>query len=69
MRLSKSKWDLCFVVRRYLPCRIIGDRLQAIFSEVNKENSLDWSVVLDRFATIAELDTPWPMAFESVVEG
>lgn len=56
---SSDQHELITLLADYLPCRIVGDPLQAIFSEVNKEKSLHWSVVLERFDTIAELDTPW----------
>jgi len=56
---SSDQHELITLLADYLPCRIVGDPLQAIFGEVNKEKSLDWSVVLERFDAIAELDTPW----------
>ena len=39
--------------------RVPGEVIQAIFGEVNKENSLEWSLVTEKFNTIAELHTPW----------
>jgi DNA helicase-2/ATP-dependent DNA helicase PcrA len=56
---SSDQHEIVTLLADYLPCRIVGDPLQAIFGEVNKEKSLDWSVVLERFDIIAELDTPW----------
>ena len=56
---STDQHELVLLLADYVPCRIVGDPLQAIFSQVNKDRSLDWSVVLERFGTIATLDTPW----------
>jgi len=56
---SSDQHELISLLADYLPCRIVGDPLQAIFSKVNKEKSLEWSVVLESFDTITELDTPW----------
>jgi len=56
---SSDQHELILLLADYLPCRIVGDPLQAIFSEVNREKSLDWSVVLESFSTIAKLNTPW----------
>lgn len=56
---SSDQHEMVTLLAEYLPCRIVGDPLQAIFSEVNKEKSLVWSVVLESFNKIAELETPW----------
>jgi superfamily I DNA/RNA helicase len=53
---SADQHELVMLLADYLPCRVVGDPLQAIFSQVNKDKALDWStVVLERFGTIAEL--------------
>ena len=56
---STDQHELVMLLADYLPCRVVGDPLQAIFSQVNKDKALEWSTVLNRFSTIAELGTPW----------
>jgi superfamily I DNA/RNA helicase len=56
---SIDQHEFVLLLADYLPCRVVGDPLQAIFSQVNKDKALAWSVVLERFGTMAELGTPW----------
>lgn len=41
-----------------LPCRILGDPLQAIFRRINKGEALAWQVARDNFAELGSLDQP-----------
>jgi len=41
-----------------LPCRILGDPLQAIFRKINKGEALAWQVARDNFAEVGSLDQP-----------
>ncbi|HEX3624941.1 MAG TPA: hypothetical protein VH280_05870 [Verrucomicrobiae bacterium] len=41
-----------------LPCRVLGDPLQSVFSKVNKAHALPWETVAKTFPLIGELRTP-----------
>ncbi len=41
-----------------LPCRILGDPLQAIFRQVHKDTFLDWALAEAEFDKIGELSVP-----------
>ena len=41
-----------------LPCRILGDPLQAIFRKINKAEALPWQIVRDNFVEVGSLDQP-----------
>jgi len=41
-----------------LPCRILGDPLQAIFRKINKADALPWQTAQDNFAEVGTLDQP-----------
>ena len=41
-----------------LPCRILGDPLQAIFRKINKADALAWQIAQDSFPEVGALDQP-----------
>lgn len=41
-----------------LPCRILGDPLQAIFRKINKADALAWQLARDNFPEVGVLDQP-----------
>ena len=41
-----------------MPCRILGDPLQAIFRKINKGEALPWQIARDTFAEVGTLDQP-----------
>lgn len=42
----------------FLPVRVLGDPLQAIFWSINKQGALPWKTVTDKFPLLGELDQP-----------
>lgn len=49
---------LVTALAKILPCRVLGDPLQAIFWSINKDQSLSWEAVEKHFAKVGELTTP-----------
>ncbi len=41
-----------------IPCRILGDPLQAIFRKINKDDALPWQTVRETFAELGTLNQP-----------
>ena len=55
---SEVQHSLVYALAEYLPCRILGDPLQAIFDFADK--SVDWDEdVIPNFTCLGELKTPW----------
>lgn len=55
---TAEQHSLVVALAEVLPCRVLGDPLQAIFWHINKDRSLSWSVVENHFAKIGQLTTP-----------
>lgn len=55
---TRGQHDLVMQLSALLPCRILGDPLQAIFRRINKEEALPWQTVCDSFAELGTLESP-----------
>jgi len=55
---DKSQHELVVVLGQLLPCRILGDPLQAIFRPLHKDEALEWSDALNAFPQIGTLAVP-----------
>ena len=55
---SAGQHALVTTLAGILPCRILGDPLQAIFRQVHKDAFLNWSLAEAEFEKIAEPSTP-----------
>ena len=56
---SSGQHELITLIADILPCRILGDPMQAIFRNINKDKNIDWKEVENVFEKTAELSTPW----------
>ncbi len=56
---SSSQHALLTNLCHILPCRILGDPLQAIFYEVHKDNVMNWALAEAEFEKIGELSVPY----------
>jgi DNA helicase-2/ATP-dependent DNA helicase PcrA len=55
---DKSQHELVVSLARLLPCRILGDPLQAIFRPLHKNEALSWTNAIEAFPLIGTLSTP-----------
>ena len=56
---SKAQHELILSLAALMPCRIVGDPLQAIYQPLNKDDALPWSEVQGSFPQIDELRIPY----------
>jgi DNA helicase-2/ATP-dependent DNA helicase PcrA len=55
---DKPQHELVVSLARLLPCRILGDPLQAVFKPLHKEEALSWQDAVKVFPQIGTLSTP-----------
>jgi hypothetical protein len=67
---SLSQHALVMQLASVLPCRALGDPLQSIFTELNKESALPWGEVTRAFPLLQELNSPhrWAKKNEALGE-
>ena len=55
---TSGQHELVMQLTSLLPCRILGDPLQAIFKKINKDDALAWKTARESFVELGTLDTP-----------
>lgn len=55
---DKSQHELVVSLAQLLPCRILGDPLQAVFKPLHKGEAVSWSDAVNAFPQIGTLSTP-----------
>lgn len=55
---SSAQHAMILELAKALPCRIVGDPMQAIFREIHKTDALSWATVEKDIAKIGELGVP-----------
>ncbi|MGA3143152.1 MAG: UvrD-helicase domain-containing protein [Verrucomicrobiota bacterium] len=55
---STIQHELVLRLACVLPCRVLGDPLQAVFAELNKANALPWAEVAKTFPLLHQLNYP-----------
>lgn len=55
---SSTQHSLLLELARDLPCRVVGDPLQAIFRDIHKDDVLEWATVERDIPKIGELNVP-----------